>query len=77
MNTDELLKALTENGCRVCVSPSEFGGGFDLQINTNEGIVYLDPHCESVTPGLLDVWSQIQTGRRLVPMAGSGPIKEE
>lgn len=77
MNTDELLKALVENGCRVCIGPSEFGDGFDLQINTDEGIVYHDPLHESVQPGLLDVWSQIQVGRRLVPMKGSGPGESE
>lgn len=73
MDIEELLKSLIENGCSVYITPSIHGPGFDLQINTGEGIVYLDPLCDSVRPGLLDIWSQIQTGRRLVPMKGSRP----
>lgn len=76
MELDELLKVLTKNGCQIIIAPSSYGPGpstgsgryFDLQINNDEGIVYHDPACDSIRPGLLDIWSQIQAGYRLVPM---------
>jgi rRNA pseudouridine-1189 N-methylase Emg1 (Nep1/Mra1 family) len=60
MSIEELLKNLTSKGCTIIISPSLHGDGFDLQINDrNDEMVYHEPLCASVQPGLLEMYLQL------------------
>lgn len=64
MNTEELLNALCEAGYFIHVSPSMHGDGLDLQINNRDDeMVHHEPLCACIRPGLLDLYSRIETGK--------------
>jgi hypothetical protein len=62
MSVEELLNALVGAGYSIYISPSLHGDGFDLQINNRDKMVYHEPLCPSIKPGLLDLYSRIETG---------------
>lgn len=70
MNLDNLLIELTKHGLSIHINPSEYAG-FDLQINTDDGIVYHDPNCDNIEAALVELSTQVQLGQRLIAMAGA------